>query len=253
MAASSTSSEIAAVIYGGAIRLAAAEVYEKLKILAAELLEASPDDIEIYDGRATVKGAPGKGPTIAEIASFSYFGESRELGIDPALTATRSYDPEETFSNGTVAALVEVDVDTGNVDLQRIVAVEDCGLMLNPTIVEGQTAGAVAQGIGGALYEDFVYGDDGQFLTGSLMDYLYPSTMDVPPVDIAHIETPSPVTEGGMKGMGEGGSIATPAAVINAVADAVRPLGVRVESSPLGNERLLSLIRKARARTEEVA
>ena len=238
-----------AVIYGGAIRLASAEVQEKLKTLAAELLEASPDDIEIYDGRATVKGAPGRGPTIADIAAFSYFGESRELEIDPALTATRSYDPEETFSNGTVVAVAEVDVHTGKVDLQRIAVVEDCGVMLNPMIVEGQVAGAVAQGIGGALYEDLVYSDDGQFLAGSLMDYLYPSTMEVPPVDVAHIETPSPVTEGGMKGMGEGGSIATPAAVVNAVADAVRPLGVRVESSPLGNEKLLSLIKEARART----
>ena len=238
-----------AVVYGGAIIRAARDVREKLVKLAGAMLEASAEDIELYDGQAHVKGAPGKAVSIADIAAFAYWGRaSRDLDFDPVLTATRSYDPAQTFSNGTVVAVVEVDVETGVIDLQRIVAIEDCGIMLNPMIVEGQVAGAVAQGIGGALYEDFVYDSDGQFLSGSLMDYLYPSTMEVPPMDIGHIETPSPVTEGGIKGMGEAGAIAAPAAVVNAVADALRPFGVRIERTPLTPSYVLACLESAQAR-----
>jgi carbon-monoxide dehydrogenase large subunit len=240
-----------AVVYGGTIIRAARDVREKLVKLAAAMLETSEEDIELYDGQARVKGAPGKAVSIAEVAAFSYWDrESRELGFDPALTATRSYDPEETFSNGTVVAIAEVDVETGYIDLQRIVAIEDCGVMLNPMIVEGQVAGAVAQGIGGALYEDLVYDAGGQFLAGSLMDYLYPSTMEVPPMDIGHIETPSPVTEGGIKGMGEAGAIAAPAAVVNAVADALRPFGVRIDRTPLTPSYILACLEAAQAKEE---
>ncbi|HLB03794.1 MAG TPA: xanthine dehydrogenase family protein molybdopterin-binding subunit [Gaiellaceae bacterium] len=238
-----------AVVGSGSITRAAAEVREKMVAIAAHALEASPEDIEIYDGNATVKGSPDKSISVTMIAYTAYFGAfvggSRPPGLDPALTATRSYEPPESYANGCVAAIVEVDVETGAVTLERVVAVEDCGTMLNPMVVEGQIAGAVAQGIGGALYEDLPYDENGQFLAASLLDYLYPSTMEIPTIEIHHIETPSTVTEGGIKGCGEGGTIAAPAAVVNAVADALSPLGVTIDRTPLSPDRVLSLIRAA--------
>jgi carbon-monoxide dehydrogenase large subunit len=153
------------------------------------------------------------------------------------------YDPPPlTHSNATHAVEVEVDVETGQVTIVRYVVVEDCGTILNPAIVDGQIQGGVAQGIGGALYEEIVYDESGQLLTGTLMDYLPPTAADVPRVEIAHIETPSPHTAGGMKGMGEGGVIAAPAAIANAVADALSELSPRVNRVPLTPERVLALI-----------
>ena len=162
------------------------------------------------------------------------------------MTATRSYDPPETYANGTIVAIVEVDVATGFVDLQRVVAVEDCGIMINPMIVEGQVAGAIAQGIGAALYEECVYDDDGQARSTTLMDYLYPSTTEVPMIEMVHIETPSPVTEGGIKGVGEGGTIAAPAAIACAVADALAPFGIQIDRTPITPAYLLEKIDSAR-------
>jgi carbon-monoxide dehydrogenase large subunit len=238
-----------AVVGGGALTRSAAEVRAKMVAIAAHALEASPEDIEIYDGTATVKGSPDKSISVTMIAYTAYFGAfvggSRPPGLDPALTATRSYEPPESYANGCIAAVVEVDAETGLVTLERVVVVDDCGVMLNPTIVEGQIAGAVAQGIGGALYEDLPYDENGQFLAGTLLDYLYPTTMEIPGIEIHHIETPSTVTEGGIKGVGEGGTIAAPAAVVNAVADALSPLGVTIDRTPLSPDRVLSLIRAA--------
>lgn len=232
-----------AVIGVGTIMRAAGDVKQKLLRLAASAMEADPEDIELSQSVASIKGAPEKRMTIAEIAAYAYFGgESRPDDIEPALTSTRSYDPPECYSNGCVVVVVEVDAETGEIDIQRLVAIEDCGVMLNPMIVEGQVAGAVAQGIGGAIYESLEYGEDGQFLSGSLMDYLYPSSTEVPPMEIGHIETPSLFTDGGVKGMGEAGSIATPAAVLNAVADALSPFGVRIDSLPLGPSHVMALL-----------
>lgn len=121
--------------------------------------------------------------------------------------------------------------------------------MLNPMVVEGQVAGAVVQGLGAALLEEVVYGDDGQLLTASLMDYLYPTATEIPVFDIGHLETPSPVVDGGVEGLGEGGTIATPAAVVNAVADALSPLGISIEAMPLGPSRVLDLVRAATERS----
>jgi carbon-monoxide dehydrogenase large subunit len=236
-----------AVVAGGAIMRAGHEVREKLVRMAAHALEASPDDIELTGGVANVRGVPQRTMTVTEIAAFAYWGGDKRPEGEPALTATRTYDPPETYANGTVVAVVEVDRETGVVDLQRIYVCEDCGVMLNPTVVEGQVYGAIAQGIGGALYEDLPYGDDGQFLAGTLMDYLYPTTMEVPPMEVEHIETPSPVTEGGIKGVGEGGTMAAPAAVVNAIADALQPFGVRVTKTPLGPSDVLEMIQAGRS------
>jgi len=147
--------------------------------------------------------------------------------------------PGPTFSGAVHVAVVEVDRETGRVRLRRYALVEDCGPVINPLIVEGQIHGAVAQGIGEALLEGVVYGDDGQLLTATLMDYALPKADDVPPPEIGHLETPSPVTPGGVKGMGEGGTIGAPAAIANAVADAVRGLGVRVTRLPIRAESLV--------------
>lgn len=239
-----------AVIGYGSISRAAAEVAEKVKQIAGHALEVSPEDIELRDGNAVVRGAPEKSIAMMMVGFTAYFGAfvggSRPQGIDPALTSTRSYDPPETYANGCCAAVVDVDVETGAVRVEQLVIVDDCGTVLNPLVVDGQLAGAVAQGVGGALYEELAYDEDGNFLSGSLLDYLYPTTREIPQIEIAHLETPSPVTEGGVKGCGEGGMIAGPSAVVNAVADALAPLGVTVERTPLDPNRVLGLIREAR-------
>ncbi len=233
-----------AVIAFGSIARAAEEIAGKLKQLGALALEVSPDDIELRDGAAVVRGAPEKSFPMIMLGLTAHFGAfvggRRPQGMDPVLTATRSYDPPESYANGCCVAIVEVDVETGVVAVERIAFVDDCGIMLNPMVVEGQVIGAAAQGIGGALYEECLYDEDGNFLAGSLLDYLYPSTMEIPPMDVDHIQTPSTVTEGGVKGAGEGGTIAAPAAVVNAVADA---LGVAIDRTPLDPNRVLGLIR----------
>jgi carbon-monoxide dehydrogenase large subunit len=245
-----THSSRSAVVGGGSVIRAAREVKAKLMNLAAHLMEVSPEDIEVYDGVVSIKGIPQRSMTVAEVAVMSYFGgRSRPDGVEPALTSTRSYDPLETWPNGCVVAEVEVDIETGRVQVVKFSSVEDCGVILNPMIVEGQTAGAVAQGIGGAIYEDLAYDEEsGQFLAGTLIDYLYPSATEVPEMAFEHIETPSPVTEGGMKGMGEGGLAVSPAAVVNAVADALSPLGVVIDQTPVHPNYLLAKIREAAAR-----
>src|SRR5262249_24091634 len=153
---------------GGAITRAATEVRDKIVRIAAHALEANPDDIELYDGEARVKGSPDKSIAMMMIGFTAYFGAfvggTRPPGMDPALTATRSYEPPESYANGCIVAVVEVDPETGLVDLQQVGVVDDCGVMLNPMVVEGQIAGATAQGIGGALYEELPYDEDGQFL-----------------------------------------------------------------------------------------
>jgi carbon-monoxide dehydrogenase large subunit len=235
-----------AVIASGALLLAAEDVRAKLLAVASDLLESSPDDLELYDGVVSVKGAPFHSRTIAEVAAAAYWGPRPE-GVDPIPSATRSYDPPETYSNACIAAVVEVDPETGLVDVQRLVCVEDCGTVLNPMIVDGQLAGAVAQGVGAVLYEGLPYSDDGQFQAATLADFLYPTAGDVPTPEIHHLETPSPVTAGGFKGMGEGGLIGAPAAIVNAIADALAPFGASVERTPLRPEDVLGLIDGARS------
>ena len=238
------------VVSGGALVLAARRVREKVVTIAAHMLEAAPEDLVIDAGAVTVRGAPGRGLTVADVARLAYRPAAGTLptGIDPALEATHFYDPPPaTFSNGTHVAVVDVDPETGLVEIVRYVVVEDCGRMVNPMIVEGQTHGAVAQGIGNALYEDFVYDQGGQPLTTTFMDYLIPGTMEVPPVNVIHVETPPAVSVTGFKGMAEGGTIGSTAAVANAVADALAPLGVEVRELPLTPDRILGLLRATRA------
>ena len=237
-----------AVIGGGTIIRAGRDVREKLVRLAAHQLEADPGDIEIYDGRASVKGSQERSVEVSELAALAYFGHtSRPADLEePALTSTRSYDPPQNYNNSCYAAIVEVDTGTGVITVERFVAVEDCGVMLNPTVVEGQVAGGVAQGIGMALLEEVVYGEEGQLLSASLMEFLYPSMTDLPDIETLHLETPSPVTEGGIRGLGEAGLVTTPGAIVNAAADALSPFGVTLDRLPLNPDYVLGAIRATR-------
>jgi aerobic carbon-monoxide dehydrogenase large subunit len=236
------------VVSGGALILAARRVREKVASIAAHMLEAAREDLTIGGGTIAVRGAPGRSLTVAQVADLAYrpAGGTLPPGVDPALEATQYYDPPPaTFSNGAHVAVVEVDPETGEVTLVRHLVVEDAGKIVNPMIVNGQTHGAVAQGIGNALYEDLVYDEGGQPLTTTFMDYIIPGTMEVPPVDVIHVETPPAVSVSGFKGMAEGGTIGSTAAVANAVADALAPLGIEaVRELPITPDRLYRIIRK---------
>jgi aerobic carbon-monoxide dehydrogenase large subunit len=234
----------------GSAAVAADRVGEKLRALAGSRLEAAAADVELAGGRAFVRGFPDRAIALAEITRLAYSPPLGGLpeGLTPGLQATVYCDlPGPTFSGAVHVAVVEIDPATGRVAVRRYALVEDCGRVVNPVIVEGQIHGAVAQGIGEALLESVVYDDDGQLLTATLMDYALPRADDLPLLEIGHLETPSPLTPGGVKGMGEGGTIGAPATIANAVADAVRHLGVQITTLPIRPE---SLLRGSTARPE---
>jgi carbon-monoxide dehydrogenase large subunit len=236
-----------AVAQEGAAGGAAAELRKKIIAIAADLLEASAADLDISDGRVTVRGVPGRGVDVAEVARLACSPPKGGLseGIEPGLEVTRLFDlPGPAFSGAVHVASVEVDPETGSVAVRDYVVVEDCGPLINPAIVEGQIHGAVAQGIGEALGERLLYDEDGQLLTGTLMEYALPAAEDLPSFTIGHLETPSPLTPGGYKGMGEGGTIGAPAAIANAVADAVKPFGISVTALPIPPESLVRTVAK---------
>ena len=234
----------AAVVSGGAARAAAIQLRERVARIAAELLEAAPDDLDVAGGVVSVRGVPSRAVSIRDVAHVVHQRpETLPEPIDRALEVAVRYRPTDvyTWSNACHACLCEVDVETGLVSLRRYVVSEDCGVMINPMIVEGQIAGGVAQGIGGALYEHFVYDPDGNPLTATFADYGLPSAVEVPPIEYGHIETPSRLP-GGFKGMGEGGAIGSPSAVANAVADALAPLTDGVTSFPLSPGAIVTLL-----------
>lgn len=234
---------------GGAVVGAARQVRAKMLRIAAHALEVAVEDLEVVPGAVRVAGVPQRSIAVREIARIAVYSSWRlPPGEDPGLEATQYYDPPPvTFANATHIAEVEVDAQTGHVEITRYVVVEDCGKMINPRIVDAQVVGGVAQGIGNAIYEHLLYDENGQLLTTSLMDYLVPTACDVPDVRVGHIETPTPLTVNGVKGMGEGGAIGAPAAILNAVADALAPFGARVHDLPLSPERVWQLARGAAA------
>ncbi len=219
---------------GGAIARASAGLASQLREIAAHLIEAAPGDVELAEGRAQVRGDPSTSVPIDELARTAHHAAHllpEELGR--GLEVTASFDPQGTFSNATHGAVVEVSAETGGVRLLRYVVVEDCGVMINPMIVDGQVAGGVAQGIGAALFEELCFDQAGQPVSGSFVDYLVPTAADLPDFEIHHLCTPTPRTPTGSKGMGEGGTIGAPAAVLNAVNDALAQVGARVERIPI--------------------
>ena len=236
-----------AVTGGGAISTAAHKLRDKIVRIASRLTEVPDAELELAEGAVRRRGDATPLLPLHDLARRVLSG-SLPRDEEPGLEATAHYEPPpSTHANSTHLAVVEVDVDTGHVGLRRYVVVEDCGTIINPRVVDGQIQGGVAQGIGMALYEHAVYDDAGQLLTGTLMDYLVPTAADVPAVEIGHIESPSPYTPHGIKGMGEGGAIAPPAAIANAVADALSPFDVRVTALPITPERVLAWIDRTKA------
>jgi aerobic carbon-monoxide dehydrogenase large subunit len=223
-----------AVMAGSAAFGAAQRVREKAIQVAAHLFEASSADVEWKDGVARILGVPGKAYTLAELAEAAEPGGNRPPGTEPGLEARYYFEKKQSpFSYGVHVAEVEVDPETGNVKLRRYVVVNDCGRVINPMIVEGQIAGGIAQGAGGALLEELVYDEQGQLVTASLLDYALPTSLDVPAIEISHLVSPSNLNPLGVKGVGEGGAIGAHAAVANAVADAIAHTGARVRETPL--------------------
>jgi carbon-monoxide dehydrogenase large subunit len=233
---------------GGAAHEAGAAMRERVLGLAGLMLEIDPGDLEMTDSVARVKGDPDrKGLALAEIAAAAYMVNPGALppGTELGLELSRRYKaPDWMFSNACHAATVEIDRETGVVRILRYVISEDCGAMINPNVVEGQTAGGVVQGIGGVFYEHMRYDEAGNPTTTTFMDYLLPTAAEVPDLEYGHVITPG-LTPGGHKGLGEGGAIASPAALVNAVRDALAPLGVSVTSQPLTPDRILELIEEA--------
>ena len=231
---------------GESLAQSALKVADKARQIAAHLLEAAPEDIELADGKYSVKGSPDKGMTLAEIAGAAYVPENLPEGMEPGLEETTFYDPTNfTWPFGAHACIVDVDAETGKVDVVRYVSVDDCGPAINPMLIEGQIHGGVVHGIGQALFERVHYDDDGQLVTGTFVDYALPSAADVPSFETDRTETPSPVNSLGVKGVGEAGTIASSAAVTNAVIDALRPLGVNYLDMPLSSQAIWAAIEEA--------
>jgi carbon-monoxide dehydrogenase large subunit len=239
------------VYCGGATILAAREIREKGKKIAAHMLEASVDDMVLADGAFSVKGSPSRSVTWAEVATIANHRAAKlPPDVEPGLDSMKKYMANEwgSYSNACHAVEVEVDVETGGIEILNYVIAEDCGTLVNPTGAEAQIHGGVAQGIGGAFLEELKYDDAGQLVSGSFMDYLLPGFMEVPDMEIHHLETPSPVNVGGFKGMGEGGCIAVAPALANAIIDAVRPIGdISINETPMTREFILRKLDEAKA------
>lgn len=237
------------VIAGGATLLAARKVRDKLAVIAGHLLEAAPGDIVIERDMAKVAGTDRMLPVEA-LARAAYHQIQLFKGeITPGIAESATYDPPGTFSNACHAAVVEVDVETGGVKVERFVVVEDAGRIINPMIADGQVHGGVAQGIANALLEEIVYDESGNILTASLADYLPPTAREIPPIEIVHLETLSDASVTKAKGLGEGGAIGAPAAIVNAINDALSPFGVAIDEFPATPQRIRAALRARQERS----
>jgi carbon-monoxide dehydrogenase large subunit len=231
-------------VAGGAMMGAINKIKEKSKIIAAHMLEAAVGDIDYADGKFFVRGSPDKAKTIQDIALAANVAWDMPQGVEPGLEASSFFDPPNfVYPFGTHVAVVEVDSETGDVELKDYVAVDDCGRIINPMIVEGQIHGGLAQGIGQALWEEAVYDENGQLQSGTMMDYVIPKARFFPRFRTDKTETPTNVNPLGVKGIGETGTIASTAAVYNAVMDALAPLGVTKIGMPLKPEKVWKAIK----------
>ncbi len=259
----------AATIAGSAMHLAAVKVREKAKQVAADLFEAAPEDIELADGKVYVKDAPHRSLTLGQVAisanplRYAYGENARKLMSmklagsrqgpalspergAPGLEASEFYSPPHgSFASGVHGAIIEVDPKIGMVTFVKYAAVHDCGRVINPMVVEGQVHGGVAQGIGGAFFERLVYNEEGQLTNASFMDYLIPTAAEIPPIQVDHVETPSPLNPLGVKGAGEAGVIPVPALFASAIDNALLPFGIRVREMPLHPCRLYELLQES--------
>jgi len=230
-----------------AVHRAAQKIVEKARKIAAHELEVSEEDLEYETGKFMVKGAPDKAKTIPEVAFSAWTAHNLPDGLEPGLDALAVYDPQNfVFPYGAHICAVEVDTETGSIEILRYVAVDDVGTIINPQVVDGQVAGGVIQGIAEALFEEAIYDENGQLLTSSMTNYLVPAASDVPEVTLGRHVTPSTTNELGVKGVGETGTIASPPAVVNAVIDALSHLGVTEMERPMTPERVWRAIRSGK-------
>ncbi len=231
------------VISGGAALLAARKVRGKLAAMAGILLEAAADDIVLEADAARVAGTDRVIP-LAALARAAYHQAHRFKGeVTPGISESATYDPPGTFSNACHVAMVEVDVETGRVAIEKFLVAEDAGRLINPMIADGQIHGGVAQGIANALFEEIIYDDAGNILTATLADYLVPTAREIPAIEIRHFETLTDASLTKAKGLGEGGAIGAPAAVLNAVNDALSPFGVSIDEIPATPQRIRAALR----------
>src|SRR5258707_2740158 len=225
---------------GSAVFTAVQRLKEKMKLIASHMLEASPSDVTLEDGKFSVAGAPQKSVSFTEVATAANLSNTLAPGIEPGLETTAFWEPQAcVFPFGTHICVVEIDKDTGDAEIKRFVAVDDCGRQINPLIVEGQVHGGIAQGVGQAMYEQVIYGEDGQLLTATLTDYAVPITTELPSYELDSTVTLTPVNQLGVKGVGEAGTIGSTPAVANAVADA---LGLAHVDMPFTREKLWRII-----------
>jgi aerobic carbon-monoxide dehydrogenase large subunit len=232
---------------GVAVHLACEKVVEKGKKIAAHMLEAAEEDIEFEGGRFSVAGSPNQNVAIQNVAAAAYLADNLPEGMEPLLNEDYTFDPPNfTWPYGTHICVVEVDTETGMVTIPKYVAVDDCGPVVNPAIVDGQLHGGIAQGIAQALYEEAVYDDDGNLVTGTMVDYLVPGAPEIPNMILDRTETPSPTNPMGVKGIGESGAIAAQPAVINAVIDALSHEGITHIDMPASPMRVWQTLQEAR-------
>jgi aerobic carbon-monoxide dehydrogenase large subunit len=236
------------VTASGAIVHASKRLREKVFRIAAHVLECSVDDLVLRDGNVEVAGVPGLKLSLAEVAGAARPGwdSNRPEGIDADLRETYFFEPPTTtWAYAVHCTIVDVDIDFGTVKFEKYVIVHDCGRIVNPMLVEGQIIGGTVQGIGGALFEELIYDEEGQLLNASFMEYLLPTATELPTFEIIHQQSPSPTNPLGVKGLGEGGAIAAPVAVANAVSDALSPFGVSINSTPIRPEQLVNECRRS--------
>ena len=233
---------------GVALHFAMEKIVAKARTIAAHELEVAEEDLDYAGGSFTVKGAPDKARTIQELATSAWHAHDLPSGVEPNLEGTAVYDPPNfTWPAGAHICVSEVDVETGAVDIIKYVAVDDCGTIINPQIVEGQIHGGVTQGIAEALFEEAIYDESGNLVTSSMTQYLVPSAVEIPHMELDRTVTPSTTNPLGVKGIGEAGTIAAPPAVINSIIDALSHLGVTEMDKPATPERVWRAIQAARA------
>ncbi len=238
----------ATAVGGTAIYQSAQKVKEKAREIAAHLLEVDPDDLNFTEGRFSVKGVPKKGFTIQQLAHEARVTQNLSKGMEPGLAADSQFEPDNfTFPFGTHICVVEVEPQTGSIEIKKYIAVDDCGKVINPLLVDGQIQGGIVQGMGQALFEEVIYDEHGQLVTGSLMDYALPRAADLPRLNLARTETPTSVNPLGIKGIGEAGTIGSTPAVVNAVVDALAPFGVAHIDMPLTAQKIWSLCQEKEA------